>query len=176
MIRDPRVETLTSWARSEGQCSERAGASLAALEETRPLPETAPGLAYAAAAAYARVPGTDPRDVRAGNRIVRVLAQLREEGARELLGMRDAVAYRQARRMIEAALAAIEKETGTPCGGLEDEFAGVELDAELSTRLPVGGYHAVLAVTSDLRRLQTTWLDPAGRESSRRPGGCGRLP
>ena len=169
MVRDPRVETLTSWARSEGKLSDRAAIALAALQESLPSPATAPALAYVVSAAYARVPGCGPRDLRAGNRLVRVLAQLGDAGAQELLGMQETVTYRHARHAISSALAELEKRSGVPDPELEDEFAGVELDIDLRTSVPVGPYAAGLGVTSDLRRVQTTWRDDAGRESSRRP-------
>jgi hypothetical protein len=73
MVRDPRVETLTSWARADGQLSGREVASLAALEDALRFPATTPVLAYVPSAAYAGVPGRGPRDIAAGNRIVRVL-------------------------------------------------------------------------------------------------------
>jgi hypothetical protein len=169
VFRDPRVETLTSWARSGGQLSDRAEASLAALEDSAPGPATAPALAYVATAAYARVPSRGPRDLLAGNRVVGVLSELGEAGGRELLGLRAVVGYRHARRTIDKALAYIEKAVGVPSGELEDAFASVELDRDLRTIVPVGPFHAVLAVTGDLRRVQTTWRDAKGRETSRRP-------
>ena len=148
MVRDPRVETLTSWARADGQLSGREVASLAALEDTLPFPATAPALQYVASAAYARVPGRGPRDIAAGNRIVRVLAHLGEAGARELLVLRDTVAYRHARRTIASALTEFEKLAAIPTGELEDEFAGVELDADLRACVPVGPHHAILGSVS----------------------------
>lgn len=169
MERDPRVETLTSWARSEGKLSDRAATALAALDESLPSPATAPALAYAVSAAYARVPGTGPRDLRAGNRLVRILAQLGEAGARELLGMQEAVTYRHARNAIRSALAELERRSGVPDPELEDEFAGVKLDVDLKTLVPVGPFAAVVGVTPDLRRVQTKWRDEAGGESARRP-------
>lgn len=174
MVRDPRVETLTSWARADGQLSGREVASLAALDSL-PFPATAPALAYVASAAYGRVPGRGPCDIAAGNRIVRVLAHLGEAGARELLVLRDTVAYRHARRTIASALTEFEKLAAVPTGELEDEFAGVELDADLGACVPVGPYHAILGVTSDLQRVQTIWRDETGRESSRRPPRAAKL-
>ena len=173
MLRDPRVDTLTSWARSDRELSDREVASAEALDGSLPDPAMAPALAYVAAAAYARVPCKGPRDLLAGNWIVRVLSELGEAGARELLGLRAVVGYRQARRAIDEALADLEKAGGVPSGELEDGFASVELDGNLRTTVPVGPFHAVLAVTSDLRRVQTTWRDPAGRETSRRPRVAG---
>jgi hypothetical protein len=103
MIRDPRVETLTSGARADRQLSGRELASLAALEDALPFPAAAPAVAYVASVAYARVPGRGPRDIPAGNRIVRVLGRLGEAGARRLLVLRDTVAYGHARRTIDSA-------------------------------------------------------------------------
>ena len=71
MVRDPRVETLSSWARGDRQLSGREVASLAALEGALRFSATAPALAYVASAAYARVHGRGLRDIAAGNRIVR---------------------------------------------------------------------------------------------------------
>lgn len=169
MVRDPRVETLTSWARSNGKLSERAATALVALEESLPTAATAPALAYVASAAYTRVPGTGPRDLRAGNRLVRILAELGEAGAQELLGMRDAVTYRHAQHAVGSALAELERRVAVLAPELEDEFAGVELDVDLKTSVPVGPYAALLGVAPDLRRVLTTWRDEAGRELSRRP-------
>lgn len=169
MVRDPRVETLTSWARSEGKLSVRAATALAALEESVPSSATASAIAYVVSAAYARLPCTGPRDSGAGNRLIGILAELGEAGAQELLGLQDAVTYRHARHAIGCALAELERRSGVPDPELEDEFAGVELDVDLKTLVPVGPCAAVLGVTPDLRRVRTTWRDEAGRESSRRP-------
>jgi hypothetical protein len=173
MLRDPRVETLTSWARSDGELSDRELASLAALDVSPPDPATAPALAYVAQAAYARVPSKGPRDLLAGDWIVSVLSELGEAGVRELLGLRAVVGYRQARRTIDKALADLEKVDGVPSGELEDGFASVELDGNLRTTIRVGPFHAVLTVTGDLKRVQTTWRDLAGRGTSRRPRVAG---
>jgi hypothetical protein len=90
--------------------------------------------------------------------------------------MQEAVTYRHARHAIGSALAELEKRSGVPDPELEDEFAGVELAIDLRTSVPVGPYAAVLGVTSDLRRVQTTWRDEAGRESSRRPPRTSEFP
>jgi hypothetical protein len=169
MVRDPRVETLTSWARSEGKLSVRAATALAALEESLPSSATASAIAYVVSAAYARLPCTGPRDSGAGNRLIGILAELGEAGAQELLGLQDAVTYRHARHAIGCALAELKRRPGVPDPELEDEFAGVELNVDLKTLVPVGPYAAVLGVTPDLRRVRTTWRNEAGQESSRRP-------
>ena len=165
----PASRALTSWARSEGELLDCGAASLEALDDSPPDPTTAPALAYVAKAAYARVPSKGPRDLLAGNWIVSVLSELGEAGVRELLRLRAVVGYRQARRTIDEALAGLEKAGGVPSGELEDGFASVELDGNLRTTVPVGPFHAVLTVTGDLKRVQTTWRDVAGRETSRRP-------
>ncbi len=176
MISDPRVETLTSWARSGGQLTDRQAGSLAALEQAPPRAAAAPALAYAASAAYARVPNRGPRDLRAGNRMVGVLSKLGEAGARELVGMRDTVSYRNARRTIDNALSQLERQLHAPSGELEDKFTGVELGAGLRTSVTAGPYRAVLAIGEDLRRVQTTWCDgDTGRELSRRPAGVAQF-
>jgi Domain of unknown function (DUF4132) len=175
MLRDPRVETLTSWARADGELSDREFASFEALGGSPPDPATAPALAYVAEAAYTRVPTRGPRDLLAGDWIVSVLSDLGEAGVRELLGLRAVVGYRQARRTIDKALADLEKVGGVPSGELEDGFASVGLDGDLRTTVPVGAFHAVLAVTGDLKRVQTTWRDAAGRETSRRPRAAAGL-
>lgn len=107
--------------------------------------------------------------MRAGNRIVRLLSELGDSGGRELLCIRDTVGYRHARHTIESALGELARRISVPYGELEDEFAGVELDASLRTMVTVGQYEALLRVTPDLRRVQTTWRDAVGQESQRRP-------
>jgi hypothetical protein len=83
--------------------------------------------------------------------------------------LRDTVGYRHARRTIASALTEFEKLAAVPTEELEDEFAGVELGADLRACVPVGPYHAIVGVTSDLRRVQTICRDETGRESSRKP-------
>lgn len=170
MLRDPRVEALNIWAREgTGSLSETADAGLAALLGSLPRPETAPAIAHAVAAAYARVPASEPRDVRAGNAMVALLEELGEPGASELIRLRDTVLYKSARHTVEKALARTEMAVGTPLGELADLFAGVNLDEDLRTHIGVGGHQAIIGVTPDLRRVQTTWLHESGRLSSQRP-------
>lgn len=169
-IGDPRVDALDTWARGEGRLSGSAADALAALIEAPSRPETAPAIARVAAAAYARVPGLGPRDIRTGNELVSILTGMGEAGARELLRLRESVRYKYPLEWIERALSALEYRIGTPLGELEDAFAGVPLDAELRAYVAVGPYEAILAVDGDLRRVHTTWSDPSsGRESARRP-------
>jgi hypothetical protein len=61
-----------------------------------------------------------------------------------------------------------------PSGELADAFAGVKLDKDLRIAVPAGAFLAVLTVTDDLRRVQTTWRDGTRRETSRRPRAAGR--
>ena len=169
---DPRVERLVAWAREGNErLSEPAAVALQALQEAPPSPACAAELARAAAAAYARVPGRGPGDVRSGNRIVGLLGELGEPGARELVRLRDSVRYRNARTTIEKTLSRVTRVLGIPAGELEDTFEGVTLDRSLSTRVAVGPYTALISVSGDLQHVRTTWHDHAGRPLTRRPAG-----
>ena len=173
MSLDPRVDALIAWAQQRDD-HRRSGPPAAAVEALLNAPASrtcAAELAAAAAAAYARVPGYGPGDVRSGNRLVAVLGQLGEPGARELVRLRDSVRYRNARNMIEKTLRRLSRELGVPLGELEDSFEGVALDGALSTRVAVGQYVAVIGVTHDLQRVQTGWCDHAGKPLARRPAG-----
>lgn len=167
---DPRVAALVGWAQgSNGRLDERGDTALSALEDSLPRAWTAPLLALAAFAAYARVPCVGPRDLRAGHRIVDLLGQLGEPGARELVRMRERAYYTYAKARIRKVLTRLEHRLGTPLGELEDSFDGPRLDGELAMSIPVGPCIAQVGVRSDLRRVGTTWIGSRGNRVRQRP-------
>jgi hypothetical protein len=117
MSADPRVEALIAWAWQ--RTDKLAGPPAATLVDTPSSPAAAAELASAAAGAYAC------RAVRAGNRIVALLGELGEPGARELVRLRDSVRYRDARNTIEKTLRRLSHELRIPAGELEDRFEGI---------------------------------------------------
>jgi hypothetical protein len=161
MSADPRVEALIAWAWQ--RTDKLAGPPAATLVDTPSSPAAAAELASAAAGAYAC------RAVRAGNRIVALLGELGEPGARELVRLRDSVRYRDARNTIEKTLRRLSHELRIPAGELEDRFEGIALYRSLSTRVAVGRYVAVIRVSDDLRQVNTAWHDRTGRLLTRRP-------
>ena len=177
MSPDPRVEALIAWARegSDALSGPEAGALAALCDTPASRQRAAVDLAAVAATAYSRVPFRGPGDVRTGNRVVRLLGELGEPGARELVRLRDSVRYRNARNTIEKTLGRMSRELGIPAGELEDRFLGVALNGSLSTEVDVGGYGAVIRISEDLRRVQTTWRDHAGRTLTRRPAAVAGL-
>ncbi len=176
MSRDPRVEALSAWA---GEGTERrheaAFAAIEALLDAPPSPACAAELAGVAAVAYAPPRRHGWGTVWIANRVVAVLAQLGEPGARELVRLRDTVRYRNDLGRIETALGQLTRELGVPAGELEDSFAGVAVDSSLSARVPVGRYVAIIRVADDLRRVQTSWADDSGKPLSRRPAAVAQL-
>jgi hypothetical protein len=58
---------------------------------------------------------------------------------------------------------------------MASERASACWDVDLRAYVPVGPDHAMLGVTSDLRRVQTMWRDETGRVSSRRPRRAAKL-
>lgn len=151
-------------------------AALEALEGSTPRVVAAAPLASVAAAAYARVPTRGPRDLQRGHRVVGILGRLGEAGARELVGLRERTAYVFPRQAIAKELARAQRELRLPAGELEDAFAGPKLDSDLVMTLPVGPCVAHVAVTKDLRNVQTTWTDEAGRRLRRQPAAARRHP
>ncbi len=169
-LADPRVETIVAWAQSgSGQIGTRAGAALEALDQSLPRWETAPAIALAAAAAYARVAGVGPRDLQTGHRLVALLVRLGESGAQELVRLGERTHYQHARAAIAKALARAQRELGVPAGELEDAFGGPVVDDDLRLTVPVGPFHAVVGIGEDLRRVRTTWRSATGRLLRARP-------
>ena len=167
---DPRVETVVAWAqRPEEYLDDRASAAIDALTDVLPAPDTAPALALAAAAAYARVPRRGPRDLHAGHRLVALLGRMGEPGARELVRLRERNRYHHPHRAIERALAQLEHELGVPLEELEDAFGGPAVQADLTLPLTVGPYQALVRVGDDLRRVHTSWIGSSGRPVRSRP-------
>jgi hypothetical protein len=123
-------KSSTGWARDPTHLGEKVPVALEALQDSLPSPIAAPAIAYAAAAAYSRVPGFGCRDERTGDRLVELLAAMGEAGAQELVRLQQSVAYVRPRRQVEAALVHLGRQLETPLGELEDLFAGVQLDAQ----------------------------------------------
>lgn len=169
-LADPRVQTIVAWAQSgNARVDARPTAALDALDGSLPRRETAPAIALAAAAAYARVPGVGPRDLQTGHRLVALLVRLGEPGARELVRLRERTHYKHARAAIAQALARAQRMLGVPAGELEDAFGGPVVDDDLSLTVPVGPFQAVVEIGDDLRRVRTTWRSADGRLLRARP-------
>ncbi len=169
-LADPRVETLVAWAQKpELPLDDRAIAAVEALTDSLPSADAAAALALAAAAAYTRVPDRGPRDLQAGHRLVTLIGRLGESGARELVRLRERVHYQQPSKMIAKTLTELEHELGVPLGELEDAFGGPAVDAELTLRLPVGPFEALVTVSDDLRRVRTSWTGRSGKPVQNRP-------
>lgn len=176
-LADPRVETLVAWAQTaEVPLDDRASAAIEALEDALPKAEAAAALALAAAAAYKRVPDRGPRDAGAGHRLVELIARLGEPGARELVRLRERVHYSRPGIVIGRTLAGLERELGIPLGELEDAFGGPALDADLTLRLAVGPFDALVTVGDDLRRVRTSWIGTSGKPLRNRPARAAEHP
>jgi hypothetical protein len=138
------VATLVAWAQhGDEPIDGRGAAALAALHDALPRAEAAAPLALVAAAAYGRVPGVGPRDIHTGHAVVRLLEQLGEHGARELVRLRERTTYTHPSNALAAALARVVRRLGTPLGELEDTFGGPEVGDDLTLSVPVGPYTAV---------------------------------
>src|SRR5262249_27311695 len=103
----------------------------------------------------------------AGHALVELLAELGEDGARELIRLRERTRYHYPGRAIQLALQRLARQLVTPLGEFEDAFAGPVLDADLSLALDVGPYEAVIRVSEDFRRVHTTWRRSGGVLRSR---------
>lgn len=169
---DPRVEALLDWAHhSDEPLTRRAKTALVALQDSPPRPSTAPGLALGVAAAYKRVPTRGPRDLQAGHAVVELLGELGEAGGKELVRLRERTSYKHALARIARTVAELQRRLGVPLGESEDTFVGPALDERLALTVPVGPFEAVLRVTDDLRRVQTTWHGASGQQLASRPAG-----
>lgn len=167
---DPRVRELVAWAQSGGRhAGSEANAALAALAGSLPRQCAAAPLAMVAAAAYARMPGRGPRDLRTGHVAVDLLGRLGEPGARELVRLQQRIRYHHPRVRIARALDAVQQELRILPGELEDTFGGPELTPELTLELRVGRHVAVVAVSDDLVRVGTSWRTEEGRALRSRP-------
>jgi len=86
----------------------------------------------------------------------------RAPGARELVRLRDRVHYNRPGIVIGRTLAGLERELGIPLGELEDAFGGPALEVDLTLRLSVGPFEALVTVGDDLRRVRTSWIGGTG--------------
>ena len=176
-LSDPRVETLVAWARDSNNAMSgtTAEGALEALADSLPGQASASALAYAAAAAYQRVPSKGPRDLQAGHRIVAILGQLGVAGGRELVRLRDGVKYQYARQRVMKTLSALQRELRIPAGELKDAFVGPQTTTDLAVEVPIGNYVAVVQVADDLQHVHTRWRNAAGKQLASRPRGVNDL-